>query len=85
MKKLIVAMFGLVACAHMSKAEQVKIRAGHDLKCNAEQVQTTEIDEQTMKVSACGQDAVYVQQCISPESRCTWVARHPGETAKAAP
>jgi len=75
----------LSACAAtIPNSDQVKIRAAHDLSCNADQVQTQEVDSRTMKVSACGQERTYIQECATEgTTRCTWVSRPAGTTASA--
>ena len=83
----------LSACGSIPLSEQVRIRAANDLKCETSQVQTTQVDENTVRVHACGQERTYVQQCVAPKSdpvpteagfaaadtaHCSWVAREPG-------
>ena len=83
----------LSACGSIPLSEQVRIRAANDLKCERSQVQTAQVDENTVRVRACGQERTYVQQCVAPKPdpvpteagfaavdtpHCTWVAREPG-------
>jgi hypothetical protein len=85
MKKMLILAFALGGCAAtIPSSEQVKIRAAHDLQCSADQVQTTQVDAKTIKVSACGQERTYTEDCVTAETtRCTWVSRAAGPTASA--
>jgi hypothetical protein len=80
MKKILFA-FVLAACATIPKADQVKIRAAHDFQCDADSVQTTQIDDKTIRVAACGKEATYTEECVSSDTtRCTWIAQRAGGT-----
>src|SRR5882762_8841313 len=88
MKMIVLAML-LSGCATVPVAEQVRNRAANDLKCDAAQVQTTQVDADTIVVNACGQGQTYVRQCnvrndeqnfsgegpVSPSrtTSCVWV------------
>jgi hypothetical protein len=64
MKKILLAIL-LSACATVPITEQVKIRAANDLKCETSEVQTTQVDANTVLVNACGHQQTYVQQCVA--------------------
>ena len=85
MKNLIGVLF-LASCATIPKTEQVKIRAAHDLQCDQSQVQTTALDDRTMRVDACGKQATYHEECPTgagtASTRCTWVTRDAVPQAK---
>jgi hypothetical protein len=89
MKKIILlvgtlAIAAWTGCATISAADQVKIRAAHDLRCDPDQVQTAKLDDHTMRVTACGQERTYVQECVSADTtRCTWVSRGAETTSTA--
>jgi hypothetical protein len=86
MKKIMFLALALAGCAAtISSAEQVKIRAAHDFKCDANQVQTVAVDDNTMRASACGQERTYVKDCVTAgTTRCTWVARGGGSATNTA-
>ncbi len=82
MKKMLLMAFMLGGCATIPKAEQVKLRASQDFKCDQDQVQTRQVDAKTVHASACGQEATYVEECPFPDStRCNWVSRDSVESA----
>ncbi len=75
MKKMLLLAFALSGCATIPKSDQVKVFAARDFRCDTNQVQTTQVDDKTMRVSGCGQEATYTEQCVtSGTTRCTWVA-----------
>ena len=79
MKKLlfvVMALGALGACgATIPKADQVKIFAARDLRCDRARMQTTPVDDRTMRVNGCGQEVTYTEECVtSGTTRCTWVA-----------
>lgn len=67
----------LAACIASADRGQLVRRAGFDLQCPSDQLQTTQIDDQTVGVSGCGQRATYVQSCDGPRDKltteCTWI------------
>jgi hypothetical protein len=78
----------LPACASISGAEQVRARAGGDLRCDTADVQATQVDDNTVSVRACGQERTYVRECIVKQdtvpteagfsaetTHCDWVAQ----------
>ena len=91
MKKLqfVVMALGAVvafgACgATIPKADQVKIFAARDLRCDRDQVQTMPVDDRTMRVNGCGQEVTYTEECLtSGTTRCTWVAHRSTERTNA--
>ena len=62
-----------------ASVEQLRSRASFDLSCPESQIQTTQIDDRTVGVRGCGQQATYVETCSNPQagfgtgSGCTWV------------
>src|SRR5262249_49736219 len=79
MKRMMMLVLALSACATIPKADQVKIRAAHDLACTEEQVQATQVDPKTFHVAACGKEATYTEECVSADTtRCSWVAQRGG-------
>ncbi len=57
---------------------QLRSRASFDLQCPKNQIQITQIDQRTMGVLGCGQQATYVENCAGQEwlwggSDCTWI------------
>ena len=79
MKKLLLAIAFSGCAATIPGTDQVRIHAAHDFQCNAEQVQTTQLDPRTIKANACGHETTYVEECATEgTTRCTWVARAGG-------
>ncbi|HKA86433.1 MAG TPA: hypothetical protein VKE22_02170 [Haliangiales bacterium] len=60
------------ACGGISTAEQVRIRAANDLRCEASQVQTAQVDASTVRATGCGQERTYVQECTGDSTHCNW-------------
>jgi hypothetical protein len=62
-----------------ASVDQLRSRASFDLQCPEGQIQTTQIDDRTIGVRGCGQQATYVESCANPTanfgtgSDCTWV------------
>ncbi len=76
MKKTIVSLGLLVAaCGGISATEQVRIRAANDLRCEAAQVQTTQVDAKTVRANGCGQERTYVEDCTGNSTHCNWLGR----------
>jgi hypothetical protein len=86
MKRFLYSCLLLSACATISPSEQVSIRAAHDLRCDQSQVRTTQLDPKTVKVSGCGQEATYREDCTdtSMSTRCSWVRRDGADSTAAA-
>jgi len=73
MKKMIVSLgLLLAACGGITSTEQVQIRAANDLRCDAAQVQTTQVDDKTIRANGCGQERTYVQECDGYATHCNW-------------
>ena len=74
--RYLVALILVAACGGISASKQVRIRAAHDFKCDSSQLQTARVDDSTMRVTGCGQERIYVQECPASDStHCSWVAR----------
>ncbi len=70
--RYLVAMFlisWLASCGATKK--QLIERASFDFNCPPEHIQVIKLDSKTRGVTACGQQATYVQMCDG--SSCTWV------------
>jgi hypothetical protein len=73
MKKMIASLgFLFAACGGLTSTEQVQIRAANDLRCDAAQVQTTQVDAKTVRANGCGQERTYVQDCDGYATQCNW-------------
>lgn len=70
----------IAGCAYAS-VDQLRVRAAHDLDCPEGDLQTTQIDAQTLGVEGCGQRATYVETCDGRRdefaTQCTWVLNTP--------
>jgi outer membrane biogenesis lipoprotein LolB len=85
MKKMIVSLgLLLAACGGITSTEQVQLRAANDLRCDAAQVQTTQVDAKTIRANGCGQERTYVEDCQGDSVRCNWRS-HGDNTAGAPP
>jgi hypothetical protein len=73
MKKLIVSIgLFLAACGGITAREQVQIRAANDLRCTTSQVQTTVVDDKTIRANGCGQEMTYTEECEGGATHCNW-------------
>ena len=81
MKRMLMFVLAISACATIPKADQVKIRAAHDLACTEDQVQATRVDDKTFRAAGCGKEATYTEECIGVDTTsCTWIAQRGGTT-----
>ena len=90
MKKMLIC-FGLLlaACGGLTSTEQVQLRAANDLRCDATQVQATQVDADTVRASGCGQERTYVKDCTGGNTagnatQCNWRS-HSDSTAGTPP
>jgi hypothetical protein len=71
----------LTACVAHAQTDQLLGRAAFDLHCSESLLQLTQIDEMTIGVRGCNQQAVYVDSCDGPRDNmstsCTWVMNGP--------
>jgi hypothetical protein len=72
MKKLLFLGFMVSACGNYTNTDQVRIRAANDLRCDAAQVQTTQVDDLTVRANGCGQERTYSKECVGNSTRCNW-------------
>jgi hypothetical protein len=77
-------VFGILGAAVVlsvgcgASVDQLRSRASFDLQCPEGQIQTTQIDDRTVGVRGCGQQATYVESCANPQAMgslqdCTWI------------
>ena len=81
MKKLALAALLFASCATVTPTDQVRTISAHELQCPASQLQTTSIDERTIRVSGCGKEVTYAEACPpGPRpTRCTWAPKRTQE------
>jgi hypothetical protein len=54
--------------------QQLRSRASFDMKCSESELRLVEIDDRTMGVQGCGQQATYIESCANQNrTNCTWV------------
>ena len=71
------AALGLAACLATADHNQLTRRAQFDMNCPSDRLTFTQIDDKTVGVRGCGQQATYVESCDGPRDKalteCTWV------------
>ena len=64
--------FLVIGCG--ANKDQLRYRAAYDFRCAERQLELVELDDRTIAVRGCGQDAVYIEVC-QPSAfgkSCTW-------------